>query len=64
MSRKHYNETVEILNEFAREAGIPGTLHQQEKFDAMVQHFANMFAKDNPRFDRGRFLAAVNRFGE
>ena len=64
MTRKHYNETVEILNEFAREAGVPGTLHQQEKFDAMVQHFANMFAKDNPRFDRRRFLDAVDRFGE
>lgn len=64
MSRKDYIETAEIINEFARNAGMPTTLHQQEHFDNMVQHFANMFQKDNPNFDRRKFLAAINRFGE
>lgn len=26
----------------------------------MAEHFAEMFADDNPRFDRARFLAAAN----
>ena len=64
MSRKHYNEAAEILNDFARNAIIPTTQFEQEHFDNLVQHFANMFAKDNPNFDRRRFLAAVERFGQ
>jgi hypothetical protein len=64
MSRKDYIETAYIINEFARESGIPVTLHHQEHFDNMVQHFANMFTRDNPNFDRRKFLAAIDRFGE
>ena len=50
MSRKDYIATAGILN--ARRTLHPGVAL------LIARDLADMFSRDNPRFDRGRFLAA------
>lgn len=64
MSRKHYKAVVEVLNRFTGDGNGPSSLFEHEKFNALVEDFANMFQQDNPRFDRARFFEAVSRYGE
>jgi hypothetical protein len=54
MTRKDYIEAAKLL----RDSYPPGCLGDARHDAAMV--FAAFFAADNPRFDRQRFLDAVN----
>ena len=53
MTRKDYVETARILN-YVSDKTHPAV------FSKMVVDFAEMFAKDNPRFDAKRFYSAAN----
>jgi hypothetical protein len=53
MTRKDYIATAEILK-FASDKAHPAL------FSKIVNDFAVMFAKDNPRFDVNRFHEASN----
>ena len=53
MTRKDYIATAEILN-------YASTKVHPSLFSKMVNDFAEMFAKDNPRFDVVRFHEASN----
>ena len=53
MTRKDYIATAEILN-YVSDKTHPAV------FSKMVVDFAEMFAKDNPRFDANRFYSAAN----
>jgi hypothetical protein len=53
MTRKDYVATAEILN-YVSDKTHPAV------FSKMVVDFAEMFAKDNPRFDANRFYSASN----
>ena len=51
MTRKHFERVAEIL----------GT---NDIDDNTVAEFINLFAEENPRFDRLRFFEAVRKHGE
>ena len=51
MTRKDYNATAEILNYMSNKT-------HPAVFSKVVNDFAEMFAKDNPRFDVTRFHKA------
>jgi hypothetical protein len=53
MTRKDYVATAEILNYVSNKT-------HPAVFSKMVVDFAEMFAKDNPRFDANRFYSASN----
>ena len=53
MTRKDYVATAEILR-YVSDKTHPAV------FSKMVVDFAEMFAKDNPRFDANRFYSASN----
>ena len=53
MTRKDYISTAEILN-YVSDKTHPAV------FSKMVNDFAEMFAKDNPRFDVTKFHKASN----
>lgn len=53
MTRKDYVATAEILN-YVSDKTHPAV------FSKMVIDFAEMFAKDNPRFNPNRFYEASN----
>ena len=53
MTRKDYVATAEILR-YVSDKTHPAV------FSKMVVDFAEMFAKDNPRFDANRFYSAAN----
>ena len=53
MTRKDYVATAEILNYVSNKT-------HPAVFSKMVNDFAEMFAKDNPRFDVVRFHEASN----
>ena len=53
MTRKDYVETAKILS-FVSDKTHPAV------FSKMVVDFAEMFAKDNPRFDANKFYSASN----
>tara|TARA_R100001143_G_scaffold30498_1_gene29750 strand:- start:2251 stop:2421 length:171 start_codon:yes stop_codon:yes gene_type:complete len=50
LSRKHYKAVAEILSHYPEGDISP--------LEVMVIQFADMFAQDNPRFDRGLFYEA------
>lgn len=47
--RYHYAEIAALLADFA----------EKDNSYAIVKRFADMFARDNPRFDRRRFIDAA-----
>ena len=53
MTRKDYISTAEILK-YVSDKTHPAV------FSKMVVDFAEMFAKDNPRFDANKFYSASN----
>lgn len=61
MSRKHYKALAELLNKYTR-MYRPGTLHEHYAYDFLVVNLADMFAADNPNFDRARFYTAVTEY--
>ena len=52
MTRKDYQLIADVLAKFTAEGGV--TIER----DAMAYDLADALAKDNPRFDRERFLVA------
>ena len=62
MSRKHYTAIVRLLNEFTREAIIPKTQLEHQKFNQLIEGLARMFEQDNPNFSRQRFFDAVKEY--
>jgi hypothetical protein len=50
LSRKHYRAIAEILSHYPEGDISP--------LEVMVTQFADMFAEDNPLFDRGLFYEA------
>ena len=57
MTRKHYTAIAETLEVF-RPANSDAALTPAD-YRQLVRSFADLFAEDNERFDRSRFLAAV-----
>jgi len=55
MTRKDYVATAEILNYMSNKT-------HPAVFSKVVTDFAEMFAKDNPRFDVNRFHEASNYY--
>lgn len=56
MSRKHFQAVAEIISD--------PTLHLPDsKRLALARRFEELFARENPRFDRGRFLFACGFCG-
>lgn len=53
MTRKDYIVTADILN-----SAIP---YNEDLILKIADEFADYFKKDNPRFDRRRFLEAVEK---
>jgi hypothetical protein len=60
MTRKDYVETASILADFIGDMPIT---HEQRMLD-LVHDFADMFAKDNERFQRNVFINACYDFEE
>jgi hypothetical protein len=56
MSRKHYQEAAEIIK---AEMGRTETEREKLMLREIAHDFASMFACDNGRFDRDRFLRAA-----
>jgi hypothetical protein len=52
MTRKDYQLIADVLSKFTAEGGV--TIER----DAMAYDLADALAKDNPRFNRHRFLVA------
>ena len=76
MTRKDYNELAAYLSDARREIepgdlpAVAPTRDQEAYYDAQqqvagwrtaVEAVAHVLARDNPRFDRARFLAACER---
>ena len=57
MTRKDYVETARILNKYKK------TIDEKD-FTDLVDDFAFMFEKDNPRFVTDKFIEAVNNDNE
>ena len=53
MSRKNYQEVAEIVNLLISIGYI-----QEGKESFVIGMFGEMFQRDNPRFERGRFVNA------
>lgn len=54
MTRKHYKELADALGRFA------GSGKGMDTFDDLVRSITTLLKQDNPRFDRDRFMDAVN----
>lgn len=55
MTRRHYRVIAEVLEQYRP---MSGAMPRYE-FRQMVRTLATEFGKDNPAFDRARFLEAV-----
>lgn len=53
MTRKDYIAVAEVLR-------IARTIYDHEPIDHIAAGLVNIFAYDNPRFDRGRFMCATH----
>ena len=62
-AHRHYAEIANVLRVTKPRPDLAGTPdHNQAallQWDEIVNRFVNLFAQDNSRFDRTRFLAAV-----
>lgn len=57
MTRKDYIEVAKILNKRFRE--VSGQEESSALLDTFVDDFSELFANDNPNFDKQRFESAV-----
>lgn len=57
MSRKDYVAVARVLSHVAD--NFPDYLTPNEVTNAVAELLADVYAKDDPRFDRGRFLSAA-----
>ena len=62
MTRKHYKEVARILKEILEmEVGAGNSRRVKEDVVFMIAgRLSILFQSDNPRFDRTRFLNAIN----
>ena len=61
--RRHYREIAGILQTIRGLAISSGNLYMLDAADTTETLIAEAFERDNPRFDRGRFLAACKPTG-
>lgn len=59
MTKKDYEAVAEILRDSLRPDGAYGQTVRMDVLSPVVSQLADMFARDNGRFDRGRFESAV-----
>lgn len=58
MTKKDYIKFAEILK---RHTGSEGVGEYDEAVNAITSDLINLFEKDNPRFDRQRFIDYINK---
>jgi hypothetical protein len=56
-TRRHYQQVAEALNEDRERFDVDGAV--RFGIESAAKALCDVFAADNPRFDRDRFLAAV-----
>ncbi len=54
MSKKHYIEIAQAI----KASEVPATAETRKSIAELAKRLANVFAADNPRFDRARFIKA------
>ncbi len=63
-SRRHYNAVATILRDTCPDASDESSGSywggKLSEWQTIVWRFANLFANDNPRFDRDRFFRAID----
>jgi hypothetical protein len=59
MSKKHYTAIADVLNKWHAHYGPDN--HETEVIDLIGTDLSEVFAADNPNFDRERFMAAVTQ---
>lgn len=59
--RAHYEEMAELLGTHAKERAAGATTHQDSFLDKLTGDIEDMFARDNPRFQRERFRSAIEK---
>ena len=59
MTRKHYVEIANILNQYQGDLGFSD--NEIHAFDEMIHKLAFYFKLDNQNFDAKKFLNAVNK---
>lgn len=57
-TRKHYEAVAEIIKERSKHYADMGRYGCANGAGSVGDKLADLFEKDNPRFDRDRFLAA------
>lgn len=57
LTRKHYEAIAEILSEHKDDSQY-STVIDERRVESISLSLADYFEKDNPRFDRDRFLEA------
>ena len=60
-TKKHYEAIAKVLQGYKQYNGereYPGGGEVDAMIDGMVSEFGDMLERDNPNFDRGRFLKA------
>lgn len=61
MTRKHFNAIAKTFAERMEE--IAGDEYLCEQTAILAEHFADVFERDNPNFNRARFLDACGVYG-
>lgn len=59
-TRRHYIAVVGVLQIVAAQVIRGELLHADETWREFRDTFADLFAEDNERFDRDRFIAAID----
>lgn len=62
-SKRHYKEVAGVLRHCVP-GEKPGDLQAKEQWKWMVVCFADILAKDNPKFNRALFLLACSSLSE
>lgn len=59
MTKKHFEAIAAILNSFyIVPRGVPSRALEAAAVSGIAEEMADLFAQENPRFDRARFLKA------
>ena len=61
MSRKHYREVANTLANRYIAHGGDSDPNARTMIEGIASDMADMFKRDNPNFDRGRFMDAVRK---
>lgn len=60
MSRKHFTAIARILADYRKSIRQGHTWPEEQQFDLMLNELMNLFASDNPNFDKSRFTKATH----